>query len=483
MRILVVDDNEDMLYLIKRFVEIHFEEVVTTTSSQKAALLLLDDHSFDGIISDYSLPDMNGLELLQLIRKRGSGIPFILFTGRGREEVAIEALNLGADRYFKKGRNMRILCNEISHNLKQLIQFNRTQAERNTLQEFIFQQNKRLKEAEARLTTFIESATDILIIFDSELLLTHINRSGVLTLFGNVKKDELIGKSLLELFGPTEEKRLGEYNDVLKTGLPLFLTDVPHPMMPEKMKLTVSIFKADNDLGMVITDVQETIDDDYPTMFVPLESSDPNIQMSEFAHQIAHDLRSYIFAIDGCVTLLELENNKKYLNTIKTAIEQMDLLLDGAIDLADAGLSPQKMVTINLASIIQNITLLLPEGVTINYTEDINTHISGNQTSITQLFKNIIDNAIQHGKATEIKIHCSTYDQTTEILITNNGQPIQPKNISKIFRQGYSAKEGGGTGLGLSIAKKIAHSHGWTIDLTNYDPVIFRLAVVRKKIV
>ena len=57
---------------------------------------------FDIIVSDYEMPEKNGLEFLKELRSQNNEIPFILFTGKGREEVAVLALKLGADGYFNK---------------------------------------------------------------------------------------------------------------------------------------------------------------------------------------------------------------------------------------------------------------------------------------------------------------------------------------------------------------------------------------------
>ena len=59
--------------------------------------------AYDAVILDYQMPETNGIDFLKLIRSRDDPIPFILFTGRGREEVVIEALNSGADFYLQKG--------------------------------------------------------------------------------------------------------------------------------------------------------------------------------------------------------------------------------------------------------------------------------------------------------------------------------------------------------------------------------------------
>ena len=63
----------------------------------------LKTKKYDIIISDYQMPWMDGIEFLKVVRHLYGNIPFILFTGKGREEVAILALNSGADFYLQKG--------------------------------------------------------------------------------------------------------------------------------------------------------------------------------------------------------------------------------------------------------------------------------------------------------------------------------------------------------------------------------------------
>ncbi len=104
IKILLVDDESSLLEQAKIFLEkIDDDLEVSTVSSAEKALELLDNESYDFIVSDYQMPVTDGLEFLEEIREeRESEIPFIMFTGKGREEVAMKALNLGADRYIKK---------------------------------------------------------------------------------------------------------------------------------------------------------------------------------------------------------------------------------------------------------------------------------------------------------------------------------------------------------------------------------------------
>ncbi len=104
IRVLIVDDEPDILEQAKIFLENEKEEFdIETASSAKEALEKLDKQGFDAIVSDYQMPGMDGMKLLEEIRNRGNNTPFIVFTGRGSEKVAKEALNIGADRYLQKG--------------------------------------------------------------------------------------------------------------------------------------------------------------------------------------------------------------------------------------------------------------------------------------------------------------------------------------------------------------------------------------------
>ncbi len=77
---------------------------IETANSIKDALETLDKgDGFEAVISDYKMPDKDGLEFLKILREeRNSDLPFILFTGKGNEEIALEALKKGANRYLEK---------------------------------------------------------------------------------------------------------------------------------------------------------------------------------------------------------------------------------------------------------------------------------------------------------------------------------------------------------------------------------------------
>lgn len=120
LSVLYVDDERILLDVGKLFLEQNDGLSVRTALSVKDAIQLMKNETFDAIVSDYQMPDINGLEFLKYIRKR-SDIPFIIFTGRGREEIVIEAMNNGANFYVQKGGDPRAQFAELAHKIKRAI--------------------------------------------------------------------------------------------------------------------------------------------------------------------------------------------------------------------------------------------------------------------------------------------------------------------------------------------------------------------------
>lgn len=122
IQVLYVDDEPDLLFLGRAFLERLGDFSVTTVPGASEALSLIRQTAFEVIISDYQMPGMNGIEFLRTVRSLGESIPFILFTGKGREEVVIQALNEGADFYLQKGGDPRAQFTELAHKVRQAVE-------------------------------------------------------------------------------------------------------------------------------------------------------------------------------------------------------------------------------------------------------------------------------------------------------------------------------------------------------------------------
>jgi len=101
--VLLVDDEPGLTGIAKRSLERSGICQVDIANSAADALDMLTKGQYDAVVSDYLMPDMDGITFLKTVRSGNTVIPFIVFTGKGREEVVIEALNNGADFYLQKG--------------------------------------------------------------------------------------------------------------------------------------------------------------------------------------------------------------------------------------------------------------------------------------------------------------------------------------------------------------------------------------------
>jgi PAS domain S-box-containing protein len=120
--LLYVDDEEGLLDLGRIYLEQGGEFSVITAESAHIGLGYLASDTVDLIISDYQMPVIDGLSFLKLVREKYPHIPFILFTGRGREEVVIEAINNGADFYLQKGGDPKAQFAELKHKIRTAIE-------------------------------------------------------------------------------------------------------------------------------------------------------------------------------------------------------------------------------------------------------------------------------------------------------------------------------------------------------------------------
>jgi glycosyltransferase involved in cell wall biosynthesis/CheY-like chemotaxis protein len=105
--VLLVEDEPEVLELTRLFLERDTELRVDACLSVKDALRKLNHKIYNVIVSDYFMPEINGIQLLKTLKFQGIDTPLIIFTGKGGEDIAIEALNSGAAFYLQKSENPR----------------------------------------------------------------------------------------------------------------------------------------------------------------------------------------------------------------------------------------------------------------------------------------------------------------------------------------------------------------------------------------
>lgn len=161
MKILAVDDDDSMLEQTKLYLEKKGWSVETTHSAEKA-MEMVEEGAYDAVISDYQMPEMSGLDFLRIFRMDGHDIPFVIYTGKGPEEIAINALNLGANSYFQKGGDPGTTYDLMAQAIEKEVAHYRARM--------------RVEESERRYRTVFENTGTATIIADREGNITMANR-------------------------------------------------------------------------------------------------------------------------------------------------------------------------------------------------------------------------------------------------------------------------------------------------------------------
>ncbi len=181
VRILIVDDNVDHLTVAS----LHLKKAddmftIKTATTVEEAIEILSNGKIDSIISDYRMPYKNGIMFLEEIRNQGIEIPFIVFTGHSREDVVIQALNLGADGYVIKGGDITSVYAELAHTIRKAVESHEMKTEIQRI----------FTNTPIAMLRF-NLVNDALIFCEGNPAADH---------FLNVKCSEHVGKDILEVF-------------------------------------------------------------------------------------------------------------------------------------------------------------------------------------------------------------------------------------------------------------------------------------------
>jgi len=202
IHVLHVDDDENFATMTATFLEregSNWEVATATTASE--ALDTLSDSRVDCLISDYQMDDTDGLELFEDVRARYPDLPFVLFTGKGSEEIASEAVSRGVTDYLQKETStdqFEVLANRVENAV------DTTRAQRT------------LERERDRREALFDNATDPIIetTFGVEAARIHDVNPAFESVFGYTA-EELRGASVSEVLVPDDEAAMTKHHSLL----------------------------------------------------------------------------------------------------------------------------------------------------------------------------------------------------------------------------------------------------------------------------
>jgi PAS domain S-box-containing protein len=191
IRVLHVDDDPDFGVLVAAALEREDDAFeVTTAGSADEGLSRLGEGTFECIVSDYGMPGTDGLEFLRTVRESYPDLPFVLFTGKGSEEIASEAISAGVTDYLQKGGPERytVLANRVENAVDR------------------YRARRELDRTREWFRTLIEHSTDVTTVIDEGGMVRYQSPSVERHLgYGPY---ELVGRDGVEYVHPEDTERV-----------------------------------------------------------------------------------------------------------------------------------------------------------------------------------------------------------------------------------------------------------------------------------
>jgi len=203
-----------------------------------------------------------------------------------------------------------------------------------------------------------------------------------------------------------------------------------------------------------------------------------NERLDRFASVISHDLRNPLSVATGRLELLATECDSEHIDSLRTAIERMDALIDDVLTLARQGQPIDETEPVSLSEIANSCWDVVDSSdATLAVEHDLT--VIADESRLQQLLENLLRNAVEHGSTSSqpqaddsvehggdgITVSVGALTDDTGFYVADDGRGITEADAERLFEPGYSTSEDG-TGLGLAIVKDIADAHGWEISIT-----------------
>jgi signal transduction histidine kinase len=441
-------------------------ERVETPDTMRAALR---ERSWDIVISDYAMPQFDGLAALHLLKRTGLDLPFILVSGTIGEEVAVGAMRAGADDYLMKD-NLRRLAPAVERELADAdVRRSRRQGE------------AALAAERERLAVTLESIGEAILVLDADRRVVMANGVGqsFLARWAETGVGEalthLAGHDLDNLLAPPAEGKT--YHEVSVATSPQCTLEV-----------TAHAIEQGPEPGGWVLVVRDVTDE--RAIEERVQSQDRLAAVGQLAAGIAHDFNNILTVIIGLADLLQRnpqlpDRTRSSLNVIFEQGKRAAGLVRQILDFSRKSYSQKKRLDLlpYLKEMTRFIRSVIPENIALELEAEAGEYVvHADPTQIQQVVANLIVNArdaMPDGGRLRLSLSPWRVEpglwrpfpdmQSGEwvlLKVADTGTGIPPQVLPHIFEPFFTTKEvGQGTGLGLAQVYGIVRQHDGFVDV------------------
>ena len=487
-KIVVVDDERIVTSAFKTLLKVEGFSDAHFFNSPKDALTFLKDNQPDLVISDFLMPEMNGLEFLSEVKKLYPEVSKILLTGYADKENAIKAINeIGLYRYIEKpwnnddliiniknGIERSYLLSELRQKISELEEAKKElEKYSHNLEQIVEERTADLKQSNAKLEGIFNYCADGIVIINEDGIIEQVNPACE-TLIG------LVGEKLLMT-------SIDDYLFSKKT----FISKELHKL--DESELLLREFYIKNPLSNSETPVEISFarinpDDDYKRFVGVIrdvtEQKKSDKLRDDFIATLTHDLRTPLLAaiqtltffLDGALGELD-EKQKLLLSTMQKSNEDLLGLVNALLEVYkyDADkleLTKTNFNIYNLVEQVYNELQPLAQSKEIEFKIECTNKdltVNADRSEIRRVICNLCGNAINYTQnGGRVVITLKNEGNDLIFSVADNGSGIPQEDIPNMFQrfsQGTSKKRSTGTGLGLYLSRQIIESHGGKIWL------------------
>ncbi len=460
-RILIVDDDPALLEALPRALQLRLDGIGIDTSETAAdALERIREEDYDAIVTDIKMPGMDGLALLDEIRKVRPKTPTLLITGHGEHDLAVQALRGGAYDFVQKPIDRDYFV----ASLERAIQLRRLDRE-----------VERQRHALERHARVLEHVDDGVFLVDDAGVIRHWNPAA------------------RAITGLGEENVLDRPAEDVLPGWETIGSLIPVATEPgpgSRSAKTVPLELDGRELWLSISGVKFADGVVYAFRNLTEERALEELK-GEFVATVSHELRTPLAAIYGSAQTLrrddlELDDARResLLDVIADESERLtriagDILLANTLDSDRLRLEREP---VDLGGLTQEVVDQMRtcfaerEDISIRFSSpELDASVSGDADKLRQILMNLIENAVKYSPdGGQIEVGLEFRENRVRVIVRDEGIGIPPGEEQRIFGKFYRVdpqltRGVGGTGLGLYISRELVRRMQGRVSVASHE--------------